>query len=132
MNSGKKITRFLIWLGVAIFQLIMTQVVTFLLSLLIPGMGDFPQTHPALFVVILGITFSTGVFLTGWLALKLRWLASTPNYLARLVATLIGAYLPLILALIIYQTLEPGNPFFFISMLASILGFHVPGWIKRK
>jgi hypothetical protein len=132
MNSGKKITRFLIWLGVAILQLIMTQVVTFLLSLLIPGMGDFPQTHPALFVVILGITFSTGVFLTGWLALKLRWLASTPNYLARLVATLIGAYLPLILALIIYQTLEPGNPFFFISMLASILGFHVPGWIKRK
>jgi hypothetical protein len=74
MNSGKKTIHFLIWLGIAILQLIMTQVVTFLLSLLIPGMGDFPQTHPTLFVVILGLTFSTGVFLTGWLALKLRWL----------------------------------------------------------
>jgi len=132
MNSGKKIIRFLIWLGVAILQLIMTQVVTFLLSLLVPGMENFPQTHPALFVAIAGVTFSTGVFLTGWLALKLRWLATKPKYPARLVSTLIGAYLPLLLALFLYPTLEPGNPFFFISMLASVLGFHVPGWIERK
>lgn len=132
MNSGKKPIRFLVWLGVSILQLIMTQVVTFLLSLLVPGMGDFPQTHPALFVVILGLTFSSGVFLIGWLALKLRWVAFTPMYPVRLIATLIGAYLPLILALILYHPLEPGNPFFSISMLTSILGFHVPGWFERK
>jgi len=132
MDSGKKILRFLAWPGVALLQLIMTQVVTFLLSLLIPGMENFPQTHPALFVIIAGVTFSAGVFLTGWLALKLRWLAAKPKYPARLVATLIGAYLPLTLALILYPTLEPGNPFFFISMLASVLGFYVPGWIERK
>ena len=124
--------RFLTWLGVAMLQLIMAQVVTFLLSLFVPGMENFPQDHPALFVVILGVTFSTGVFLIGWLALKLRWLATKPKYAHRLVATLIGAYLPLILALILYHTLEPGNPFFFISMLISVLGFHVPGWIERK
>ena len=132
MDSGRKMLRFLTWLGVALLQLIMTQVITFLLSLLVPGMENFPQTHPALFVVILGVTFSTGVFLTGWLALKLRWLAAKPKYPARLVATLIGAYLPLIVALISYHPLEPGNPFFFISMLTSVLGFHVPGWIERK
>ena len=91
MDSGRKILRFLTWLGVALLQLIMTQMVTFLLSLLVPGMENFPQTHPALFVVILGVTFSTGVFLTGWLALKLRWLAAKPKYPARLVSTLIGA-----------------------------------------
>jgi len=132
VDSGKKMLRFITWLGVAMLQIIMTQVVTFLLSLLVPGMENFPQTHPALFVVILGVTFSTGVFLIGWLALKLRWLATKPKYAHRLVATLIGAYLPLILALILYHTLEPGNPFFFISMLISVLGFHVPGWIERK
>ena len=131
MNTGKKITRFLVWLGVVILQLIMTQVVTFVLSLLIPGMGDFPQTHPALFVVILGITFSTGVFLAGWLALKYHWLTTEPKYPVRLVATIIGAYLPLILALIVYEELEPGNPFFAISMLTSILGFHIPGWVGK-
>ena len=132
MDSGKKMPPFLTWLGVGMLQLIMTQVVTFLLSLVVPGMENFPQTQPGLFVVILGVTFSTGVFLTGWLAMKLRWLSTKPKYPARLVATLIGAYVPLILALILYHPLEPGNPFFFISMLASILGFYVPGWIEWK
>jgi hypothetical protein len=132
MDFGKKILRFLPWLGVALLQLIMTQVVTFLASLLVPGMENFPQTHPALFVVILGVTFSTGVFLTGWLALKRHWLAAKPLYPARLVATLIGAYLPLILALILYHPLEPGNPFFFISELTCVVGFYVPGWIETK
>lgn len=130
--TGMKIIRLLTWLGIALLQLIMTQLVTFLLSLLVPGMENFPQTHSVLFVVILGVTFSTGVFLAGWLALKLRWLAVKPKYPARLVATLIGACLPLIVALILYHSLEPGNPFFFISMLTSVLGFHVPGWIVRK
>ena len=66
MESGKKLPRLLIGLGVAVLQLIMTQVVTFLISLLVPGMENFPQTHPTLFVFTLGITFSTGVFLAGW------------------------------------------------------------------
>ncbi len=109
-----------------------TQVVTFLLSLLVPGMGDFQQTHPALFVVIPGIAFSTGVFLIGWLALNFHWLASTPKYPIGLIATMLGAFLPLIVALILYLTLEPGNPFFFISMLTGVLGFHIPGWIDAK
>jgi len=132
MNSGKKMLRFLAWLGVALLQLISTQVVTFLLSLLIPGMENFPQTQPVLFVALLGVTFSIGVFLAGWLALKLRWLNAEPKLTARLVAALIGAYFPLIVALILYHPLEAGNPFFFISKVTSILGFHLPGWWETK
>ena len=132
MEPIKKILRNLAWLVVLLLQLIMTQVVTFVVTLPIPDMENFPQTHPALFVVILGVTFSTGVFLTGWLALKRHWLAAKPLYPARLVATLIGAYLPLILALILYHPLEPGNPFFFISELTCVVGFYVPGWIETK
>ena len=74
MNAYQKMMRVLRWLAVAFAQLISTQVVTFLVSLLLPGLGDFPQTHSALFVLILGVTFSTGVFMVGWLALTLRWL----------------------------------------------------------
>ena len=132
MTVGKKIFGVLVGLGVAFLQFIMTQVATFVVSLLIPGMGDFPQTHPVLFVVILGVTFPIGVFLTGWLALKFHWLKSKPVLPARLVGTLLGAYLPLVIALFVYPTLEPGNPFFFVSMLTSILGFHIPGWFARK
>jgi len=132
MGSGKRILRFPTGLGVPLLQLIMTQVVTFLLSLLVPGMEDFPEAQSALFVVILGLTFSTGVFVTGWLALKWRWLKAKPKYPARLVATLAGAYLPLLIALVLYHPLEPGNPYFFISMLASVVSFYVPGWIERE
>lgn len=131
MNTGKKVVQLFVWLGVALLQLIMTQVVTFLASLLAPGMENFPQTHPVLFVLILGTTFTAGVFLTGWLALKLRWLKGTPKYLARLAGTLVGAYLPLVVALFLYHPLEAGNPFFFVSMLTSVAGFHLPGWFGR-
>jgi hypothetical protein len=132
MLSGRKIHRIIIWLGVAILQLIMTQVVTFLVSLPFPrGMEDYPQTHPALFVFILGLTFTTGVYLIGWLAIRRRWITLKPKYLPRLVFTLIGAYVPLIVALIFYHPLEPGNPFFFVSMLTSVAGFYIPGWIDQ-
>ena len=128
MDTGKKVLRFIIRLGTALLQLVMTQVVTFVLTMFIPDMEDFPQTHSVLFGVVLGITFTTGVFLAGWLAIKLRWITVKPKYRARLVFTLIGAYLPLIVALVLYHPLEPGNPFFFISILTSVVGFYVPGW----
>jgi len=131
VDTGKKPKGILIWLGVAFLQLIGTQVVTFILSLVIPGMGDVPQIQPVSFALILGLTFSAGVFLVGWLAIKFHWLSTEPRVVARLAGTLTGAYIPLIAALISYRILEPGNPFFFISMLASILGFHLPGWYKK-
>lgn len=132
MKSRTKIRRYLVGLGVIGLQLIMTQVTTFLFSLLVPDMENFPQTYPGLFAVFLGITFSAAVFLVGWLALKLRWLDGEPKYAARLVGTLIGAYLPLILGLIRYHALEAGNPLFLISILASVLGFYIPGWTAKQ
>jgi len=132
MNTGKKLSNAFIWFVVVLLQLIMTQVVTFVFSLLMPEMEKFQQSHSVLFAVFLGIAFSIGVFLSGWLALKRGWLKVKPKYLARLVATLIGAYIPLIVALILLRTLEPGNPFFLISILASILGFYIPGWLGRQ
>ncbi len=37
-----------------------------------------------------------------------------------------GGYL-LVFALLLYRTLEPGSPFFLVSILASILDFYIPG-----
>jgi hypothetical protein len=109
----------------------MTLVVTFLLSLALPGTENFPQARPALFVMGLGAAFAAGVFLPGWLALRWRWLRSKPMYPTRLIGAIAGAYLPLAIALIVSGALEPGSRFFLASMLGSVLGFHVPGWVKR-
>jgi hypothetical protein len=131
MDTGKKILRFIIYVGVILLQLIMTQVVTFLITLFLPYSEDFPLTQPLPFVILLGVTFSVGVFLAGGLALKLGWLKTEPLYLWRLAGALIGAYLPLILSLILHK-IEAGSPFFFFSILASILGFYLPGWIDKQ
>lgn len=132
MTTGNKFLHILFGLGVGVAQLIMTQIVTFMLSLLVPGMGDFPGTHPFLFVLILGISFTIGVFVTGWLAIKIHLLKIKPMLSTRLLFTLVCAYIPLLIALVVYRTLEPGNPFFSISMLAAVIGFYLPGWIWRK
>jgi len=132
MESATKIRSIVACLGVVLLQLVMTQVVTFLVSLLVPDMEGFQKAHSALFALVLGATFSTGVVLTGWLALSRGWLNEEPRYLARFVAALVGAYVPLVVALILYPMLEPGNPWFFISMLASTVGFHLPGWPGRE
>lgn len=128
---GKKILRLVIGLGIIVLQLIMTQIVTLLVSFLLPDMEGFQKTNPSLFILVVGLTFTVGVFLTGWLAFKLRWLKNEPKVAERLVGTLTGAYLPLLIALIVYPALEPGNPFYTISMLASVLGFYLPGWIRK-
>jgi hypothetical protein len=130
MPTRKNVLRIFFLLVTALLQLFMIQVVTFVVTLPIPDMENFPQNHSGIFVLILGITFSTGVFLAGWLALKLGWLASAPRYTARLAATLVGAYVPLIAALILYHPLEPGNPFFFVSIVTCVLGFHLLGWAQ--
>jgi hypothetical protein len=129
--ATRRFTHYFIWLGVVLLQLIMTQVVTYLFSILFPGGEAFPLNYPVLFVAILGISFSAGIFLPGWLAFRRGWLNGQPKNKERLVATLVGAYLPLLIGLILLHRLEPGSPFFLISILAGILGFYLPSWIKQ-
>jgi len=130
MVSGKKALRFFVWLGIALLQLIMTLVMNSVFSMFFPrGMEGYPQTHPVLFVLVLGISYTTGVFLTGWLAIVRHWSTLKPKYMARLVFTLIAAFVPLVVALLFYHPLEPGNPFFFIAIFTSMVGFYLPGWI---
>jgi hypothetical protein len=129
MNTNQKISSFLLFCAVVVAQVIATQLVTFVASLLLPNMGDFPQTLPVIFILILGITYTIGIYLVGLLALKFHWVKVPPNLRSRLVGTLLGAYLPLVVAVFIYHPLEPGNPFFFIAIFTSILGFHLPSWL---
>jgi hypothetical protein len=130
METSRKFVRFIVWPGVILLQLIMTQVVTFVFSFAFPDMESIQQNTPLLFTIAVGISFTIGAFLTGWLALKWRWLKGKPRTLVRLAGALVGAYLPLIAALLIYRTIEAGNPFFLVSVLACILGFHLPGFIN--
>jgi hypothetical protein len=132
MAVHRKIPLWVIGLSIMVSQVIATQVVTFILSLLLPGMeNDYGLSRPLLFLSLIGISFSIGVFLVGWPALKLHWLASPPLLGWRLLGTLLGAFIPLFISYFLYQKFVPGNPFFLVSILMSVLGFHLPGWIKK-
>ena len=132
MDSDQNKTRWYVWLGVGFLQLIMTQIVTLLFSFLIPDVELFQKTSPVGFVLIVGLSFSVGVLLAGWLALKFGWLKGKPKLPARVISTLLGAYIPLVIGLLIYPSIEAGNPFLALSMLFSILGFHIPGWLEKN
>jgi len=132
VTFGKRILRALTYFGVILLQLIMTQVVTFLISLFLPISENLLLNNPIVFAALVGFTFALGVFLTGWLAIKLRWLPLPPKTLHRLLGALLGAYLPLAAALLIFRSLQPGSPFFFASIVGSILGFYVLGWEDRN
>ncbi len=123
--------RIAIWFGVILFQLIMMQVVTLLFSFIIPDMEVLQNSQPALFLLFAGVSFSVGVFLAGWIALKFGWIKIAPKLPFRLIGTLAGVFLPLILALFIYSTIEAGNPFLTVSMLTGIAGFHLAGRVGK-
>ncbi|MBN2147253.1 MAG: hypothetical protein JW726_07685 [Anaerolineales bacterium] len=117
------------WLVALVVQYILTQAVTFILSVLFPNVGDFQYSEPLVFVLFLGLCFSTGTFAGGWFALMRGWISIKEMFLARWIGAVIGAFLPLLLELLIEGALEAGSPFFLIAILCSILGFYVPGWI---
>jgi hypothetical protein len=130
-ETDMKIKRIAIWFGVILFQLIMTQVVTLLFSFVAPDMEILQRSQPALFLLFAGVSFSVGIFLAGWIALKFGWIKVAPKLFFRLLGTLAGVFLPLILALFIYPTIEAGNPFLTVSMLMGIAGFYLAGWVGK-
>jgi hypothetical protein len=130
MNTKPSFVRVLILLGVLFFQLVMTQVVTFIASMVFGGFENLQPANKYLFAAAIGFTFSVGSFFAGWVALRFRWLDAMPKYPARAVGTLLGAYIPLLAAVLLYPRLEPGNPLYAVSILSCILGFHVPTWIR--
>ena len=126
MKTGKGISHFLVLLGVILLQFVMTQGADFIVTLIFPGLEVYPQEAPSLFITVTGISYTLGVFLIGLAALKLHWLTMAPKYSARLAFVLIGAFVPLLIALYTYPRLEPGNPFYFIAMFTTVFGFYVP------
>jgi hypothetical protein len=117
---------------VGLAQLVMTQVFTFFLSLLLPETGNLQQTQPLVFCFILGITFAGGIFAAGWIALSLHWLDAKPRYWLRLALTTAGTFMPLLVPIFFTQSIEQGSPYFFISIISGIIGFHIPGLLPTR
>ena len=133
MKFKQILIRALIWLAIAILQYVMAMLITFLGSLVIGDLGTtYLHELPLKVIVLLGFTYSAGIFLMGWLSLKLQWRGPIHRYPIRLITAVIGTFIPLLVAILLYPAIEPGNPFLFIAVITGILGFFVPEWIQPK
>lgn len=130
MDAGARVKQVLVGLGLAAAQFAAALLVTFLLSLAVPDMGD-PAAEPVLFAVALGASASLGIFLAGWLAVRLGWVGPEPRLLRRLLGTVAGVALPLAAALALGR-IEVASPFFTVAMLGGIIGFRIAGWIPGR
>lgn len=126
--KGSLAVRIAASLGVAFLQLVSANLSTFLFSMLLPQMN--PDTNQGFFVAVAGLAFFIGIVAVGVLVVRFGWLPGPPAYLVRTLLALAGVYVPLVLALVFGQVRE-ASPFFMISMLVGILGFHLGGWVSR-
>ena len=115
-----------------LLQFIMAQAITLIVSLIFPTMGDYLNSQPAVFLLLLAICFFAGIFLTGWAAIRWRWLKVSPLWKSRLASTVIGVLGPLLVAYLFFRPIEAGSPFFFIAMTVGVLGFHIPTLLVRS
>lgn len=135
MNPSKEqkspIKNFSIIVGIGILQYVAAMLVLLLFTLLFPNLDIQPSENPILFVIIIGFTYSIGIYGLGWLSLHFHWRKAVSKYRRRAMTTLIGIFIPLLIALLTYPQLEPGNPFFFICIITGIIGFLLPEWLQR-
>jgi hypothetical protein len=75
--------------------------------------------------MISGLSFSVGLFLAVRVSF-FNWQTNEPHYLVRLCGSLIGAYVPLIIALVLSLKIQAGNPFLSISIVVSNAGYCLP------
>lgn len=132
MNANRFGMPFWVGFGITMLQFVSTQVVVFILSLFVNLTEEFITEQSGWFALFLTACYSIGVYGIGWAALRLNWLRMEPLYLWRLAGTLLGAAIPLVVALLLSGHLEPGNPSFFIAMITAVVGFYLPGWLKRQ
>lgn len=131
MKKKILLTYILTIIGVGILQFIAAMLVTLLVSVMFPSLEKAIENNIPLFVVVLGLSYAIGIWLVGWLFIVMKWRKVPSDFGLRFVTTIIGTYLSIIIALMAYPKLEPGNPFLFIAMITGIIGFLVPEWLTQ-
>jgi hypothetical protein len=124
---GRTTVRIAQAVGVGVLQIIGLNVVVFIVSLLLPGVG--PDSNKGPFIVLAGTGFSVGIVAVGLGAVRFGWLTGGPALFRRIGLTVIGVFVPLFVALFGGQVYQ-GSPYFLISMVLGIIGFQAGGWFS--
>ena len=147
MKAINFILRLLGWMVTIILQIAVSFLIIFLFSVIFSGVGSISRLDwlGLLFYIWLG--YVIGINLVGYASL--RWAWKLPNLLPtlRLLGSMIGALIPLLILLPIGYSVPVGDsgsrfsdlvsnnwqPILTqVSLFASLVGYHVPGVLKPK
>jgi hypothetical protein len=145
MGVIKFILRILGWLLTIILQIVASYLIIFLLSVIFAGVDTTSRLGwlASLFVIWLG--YVIGINLIGQIALRWVWKGIRVFTAQRLLGTAIGALIPLLILLPIGFSVpvgDSGTRFYDLvtnnwqpilaqaSLLAAVVGYHVPGVLK--
>lgn len=133
------------WLVTIIFQIAISFLIIFLFSVIFAGVDTASRLGWLFLLFFIWLGYVIGINLVGWGALHWVWKASRPLTRQRLVGTMVGALIPLLILLPIGYSVpvgESGTRFYDLvtnnwqpilaqaSLFAAILGYYVPGVLK--
>jgi hypothetical protein len=142
MSVSKFILRLLKWLVTIILQLALPNVLIFLFSLIFAGADTLSRAGWLAFLLVVWLGYVVGINLAGQAAIRWAWMDVRALQTQRLLATAVGALIPLLILVAIGSTLPvgvEGTPFYDLvtnnwqpalaqaSLLAAVIGFYVPG-----
>ena len=141
------ITDILSWLLTLVFQVVVSYLVVFLLSVIFSGVDVSSRLGWLESLLGLWLGYLIGVNLVGQVTLRWAWKSVRPLALPRLVGSAVGALIPLLILLPIGYSIPigaTGTQFYDLvtnnwqpilaqaSLFAAILGFYVPGMLPAN
>ena len=146
MNVLKVVLRTIGWLVTIILQIAASFLIIFLFSVIFAGVDTTSRSGWLALLVFIWLGYLVGINLIGWVALRWVW-KIRPLTISRLIATMIGALIPLLILLPIGFSLPvdvQGSQFYNLvtnnwqpilaqaSLFTGILAYYIPGVIKVK
>lgn len=147
MKAINLIARILGWLVTIILQITASFLIIFLFSVIFGGIDTTSRLGWIALLFFIWLGYVLGVNLIGYASLRWIWKNIPLLPIQRLVGTMIGAFIPLLILLPIGYSVpvgDSGSSFFNlvtnnwqpilaqVSLFASILGYYVPGVLKPK
>jgi hypothetical protein len=135
------------WLLTIILQIALSFLIIFLLTVIFSGVDTTSRVGWLALLFVIWLGYVIGINLVGMAALRWAWKGVRLLIAQRLIGTMVGALIPLIILLPIGYTLpvgDVGTPFYNLvsnnwqpilaqaSLFTAIVGYYVPGMVKVK
>ncbi|UCH58810.1 MAG: hypothetical protein JSV61_11400 [Anaerolineales bacterium] len=146
MRTGIKFSTLLGWFATAVLQGTLALLVVYVIYIFFPGLDISTRWGWLLTLLAIWLGFTLGISLGGWIYLRMRRMADSPAVVTRMMWTAASTFLPLAVLAVIGSRYDPAETQEFAAAILEnweprlsqaalwlgILGFHLPGMLRRE